>query len=406
MMPAPGPWLAVVGIGEDGVEALPPAARTLIFNAALVVGGRRHLALAASLTRGETMPWPSPLADGLPAILARRGNPVVVLASGDPFCFGIATMLAGAVPPGELVCLPAPGAVSLACSRLAWSMQDSRLLSICGRPIEALLPALQPGARLLVLSADETSPQAVASLLVRHGFGGSVLHVLEALGGPNERMRRFQASDALPDGIDRLNLIGIEVVGGPDARIIPLGTGLPDAFFGNDGQLTKREIRAATLSALSPRQGETLWDIGAGSGSISIEWMLLHPSNRAFAIERRPDRADRVMRNAVSLGVPGLVVIDGTAPEGLADLPRPDAVFIGGGASGPGVLDAAWSALRRGGRLVINAVTIETEAVLFAAHTRYGGTLTRISVERLDRVGSMHGFRPAMTVTQYAATKP
>ena len=400
------PWLAILGIGEDGVEALSPAARTLLGDAALVVGGHRHLSLAEPLVRGETMAWPSPIADGVPAILARRGEPVVVLASGDPFCFGIGTLLAAQVPPGEMLCLPAPSAFSLACARLGWSMQDTGLHSICGRPIEALLPALQPGARLLVLSADETSPAAVASLLCARGFGGSTLHVLEALGAPRECHHRFRADQPVPPSIARLNLIAIEVSAEPGASVIPLGSGLPDGLFEHDGQLTKCQIRAVTLSALAPRQGELLWDIGSGSGSISIEWMLCHPSNRAIAIERRSDRADRAMRNALSLGAPDLRVVNGAAPDSLAGLPAPHAVFIGGGASEPGVLDAAWDALGAGGRLVVNAVTIETEALLFAAHGRHGGTLTRLSVERLDAIGEMHGFRPAMTVTQYAACKP
>ena len=400
------PWLAILGIGEDGVEALSPAARTLLQGAVLVVGGARHLALAAPLLRGETLAWPSPIDGAIPAILARRGAAVAVLASGDPFCFGIGSLLASRVEPGEMLCLPAPSAFSLACARLGWAMQDAALLSVCGRPIEALLPSLQPGARLLVLSADETSPAAVAGLLASRGFGGSVLHLLERLGGPRARHRRFQAGEGPPDRIDRLNLLGIELAAGPDALAIPLAAGLPDALFEHDGQLTKSEIRAATLAALAPRRGELLWDIGCGSGSISIEWMLRHPANRAIAVERRPDRAARAMRNALSLGVPGLVVIGEAAPRGLDGLPRPDAAFIGGGATVPGVLDAAWSALRPGGRLVANAVTIETEAVLFAAHARLGGALTRLSVERLDQVGRMHGFRPSMTVTQYAATRP
>ncbi len=397
------PWLSILGIGEDGVEALSPASRALIAGAELVVGGVRHLGLAAPLLRGDILRWPSPIADAVPSILSRRGRPVAVLASGDPFCFGVGSLLSEHVAVEEMRCLPAPSAFSLACARLGWAMQDTALLSVCGREVAALRPALQPGARLLVLSADERSPAAVAALLCAHGFGGSMLHVMEALGGPRERVRRQRADAPVPDDIARLNLVGVALDPGPEARPIPLAAGLPDACFDHDGQLTRREVRAVTLSALSPRQGELLWDVGCGSGSVSIEWMLCHPGNRAEALEPRSDRAARARGNALSLGVPGLVVVERAAPDGFEALSRPDAVFVGGGAAVPGVLERAWSALRPGGRLVANAVTIETERVLFDARARLGGTLTRLSVERLDRIGSMHGFRPAMTVTQFAA---
>ena len=399
------PWLAILGIGEDGVEALPPESRALLGGAGLVVGGARHLLLAATLIRGDALPWPSPIEDAVPAILSRRGERVAVLASGDPFCFGVGSLLMRHVAADEMLCRPAPSAFSLACARLGWAVQDTALLSVCGRQVEALRPALQPGARLLVLSADETSPSAVAALLCRHGFGGSVLHLLEALGGPGERIRRQRADAPLPSDVGRLNLLGVALADGPETRPIPLCAGLPDACFAHDGQLTKREIRAATLSALSPRQGEVLWDVGCGSGSVGIEWMLRHPSNRAWALEPRPDRAARARNNAAVLGVPGLAVADAAAPDGFDGLPPPDAVFVGGGATVPGVLDRAWAALRPGGRLVANAVTIETERALLDAHGRLGGDLTRLSVERLDRIGTMHGYRPAMTVTQFAAWK-
>jgi precorrin-6Y C5,15-methyltransferase (decarboxylating) len=377
----------------------------LISGAELVVGGQRHLALADGLIRGERMPWPTPLADAIPAICARRGSPVAVLASGDPFCYGVGTKLLRHVTPEETLCLPAPSAFSLACARLGWSLQDTGTITFCGRPIEPIAPLLQPGARLLAFSADATTPAAVAALLRRRGFGKSVFHVLEALGGPRERVRTTTAA-AFDFEVDALNLTGIEVVAGPEAQIIPLASGLADEAFEHDGQITKREIRAVTLSSLAPRQGELLWDVGCGSGSVGIEWMLRHPANRAIAIEANAERAARAARNAASLGVPALRVVTGSAPSALADLPPPDAVFIGGGAQDAGVLDAAWDALKPGGRIVVNGVTVETEAVLIAAQARLGGTLTRLSVERLDRIGTMHGFRPAMTVTQWTAQKP
>jgi precorrin-6Y C5,15-methyltransferase (decarboxylating) len=399
-------WLAIVGIGEDGVEGIPAAARLLIESAALVVGGQRHLSLAASAIRGERLAWPSPLSEAFPAILARRGQAVTVLASGDPTCFGIATTLQTIVPAAETICVPAPSAFALARARLGWAAQDSATLSFCGRPIEAVLPLLQPGARILALSADASTPAKVAALLRHYGFGPTVLHVLEALGGPRERMQATTAAQGVAEGIDPLNLLALDVRAAPDARIMPLSAGLPDAFFEQDGQLTKSEVRAATLAALAPCAGELLWDIGAGSGSVGIEWMLRHPANRAIAIEARADRAARVARNALALGVSGLHVVAGAAPAALASLPAPDAIFVGGGAQHDGVLPAAWANLRAGGRIVANAVTIETESLLFAAQRDHGGTLTRLSIDRLDIVGGMRAFRPAMTVTQWAARKP
>jgi precorrin-6B C5,15-methyltransferase / cobalt-precorrin-6B C5,C15-methyltransferase len=400
-------WLSIVGIGEDGVDGLSARAATLIGNAKLVVGGQRHLNLARTLIRGESMAWPSPMGDALPGILARRPAPVTVLASGDPFCFGVGPILAAHVPAEEFLCLPAPSAFSLACARLGWAMQDVAAVSFCGRPIAAVLPLLQPGARILALSADAGTPGLVATLLCQHGFGGSAITVLEALGGPRERVRPPVAADgfAVTD-IDPLNLMAIEVAMGPAARVVPLATGLDDALFEHDGQITKKEIRAVTLAALAPRRGALLWDIGSGSGSIAIEFLLRHPACRAIAIERVPERAARGIRNAAGLGVPWLRLVEGSAPDCLVGLPAPDAVFIGGGAQQPGMIDTVWAALRPSGRMVVNAVTIETEALLLDAVSRLGGTLTRLGVERRDRIGGLHGFRPALTVTQWAATKP
>jgi precorrin-6Y C5,15-methyltransferase (decarboxylating) len=406
MDPAPPRWLAILGIGEDGVEGLSPAACRILCEAVLVVGGARHLALAARMIRGATMAWPSPLTDAFPKILECRGQPVVVLASGDPFCFGIGTTLRSVVDREETLCLPAPSAFSLACARLGWALQDVATISFCGRPLAAMLPLLQPNARILALSADATTPALVTDLLCRNGFGHSVMHVMEALGGPRERLRRLRAEDGLPGDLDALNLLGIEVIGEPGARIVSLARGLPDALFEHDGQITKAEVRAVTLSSLAPRAGELLWDVGCGSGSVGIEWSLCHPRNRAIGIEPRPDRASRAERNALALGVPSLRVVNGEAPEVLQSLPQPDAVFVGGGARQPGMVEACWTALPGGGRIVANAVTVETEMRLFEAQKTYGGTLLRLGVERLDGIGRLRGFRPAMTVTQWAATKP
>lgn len=398
-------WLTILGIGEDGVEGLGVAARGLIAGAELVVGGERHLALADSLIRGERMAWPRPFAAGLDAVLAARGRPVVVLASGDPFDHGVGVSLAARLPMDEMSCLPAPSAVSMACARLGWARAEAAVVSLCGRPLALLAPWLQPGRRLFALCADATTPASVAAYLSARGFGRSRLHLLEALGGPDERVSSHLAAsfEAQPQP---LNLVALEIVAEPGARVIPLAPGLDDSLFEHDGQITKREVRALTLSALAPRAGERLWDVGCGSGSVSIEWMLRHRANVAIGLEQDPVRAARATRNAMALGAPGLRVVEARAPEGLGGLPPPDAVFIGGGARDPEVIAAAWLALRPGGRLVANAVTIETEAALFAAREAHGGALTRLSVERLDRVGRLHAFRPAMSVVQWAATKP
>ncbi len=400
------PWLTIVGIGEDGIDGLATAARRRLRDAELVVGGRRHLALAETLIHGERLAWPSPLADAYPAILARRGRPVAVLASGDPFCHGVGGALAALMPATEMLCFPGPSAFALARARLGWPAEDTVEISVCGRPLAALSPLLQPGARVLALSAGAASPAAIAAYLCRHGFGASALHVMEALGGPHERVRTATAAGFDLPGIDPLNVVALDLRAGTDARVIPLASGLPDALFEHDGQFSRREIRAVILSSLAPRRGELLWDIGAGSGAIGIEWMLRHPACRAIAIESDADRATRITRNAEALGVPALGVVTGAAPGALAGLPAPDAVFLGGGAHRAGIIDAAWDALKPGGRLVANAVTIETEAALLAARVRLGGTLLRLSVERLDAVGTMHAFRPAMTVTQLLALKP
>ncbi len=374
--------------------------------AATVFGGQRHLRLLASLIRREAVAWPRPIRSAVARIEALRGTPVAVLASGDPFHHGIGPLLAERIAPAEFEVFPAPSSFALAAGRLGWALQDVDPVSLCGPPVPTLVPRLQPLRRLLVLSADETTPAAVARLLVEHGFGASRIVVLEALGGPDERIRERRAEGFDLADIARLNLMAICVAGSPQARIVPLSAGLDDRLFASDGMLTKREIRAVTLSSLAPRAGELLWDIGAGSGSVAIEWLLAHRANRAIGIERREDRAARARENAAALGVPHLDIVTGEAPGVLGSLPAPDAVFVGGGIAGGGVLEAAWRALRPGGRLVANSVTLESDLVLGALVAETGGALTRLSVERLDRIGGLHGFRPAMTVTQFRAAKP
>lgn len=402
-MVSPSPWLTLVGIGEDGRDGLCLAARQAIAQASLLVGGKRHLALLEPVGV-ETLAWASPMEDTFPKLLARRPEPVCVLASGDPFCFGVGAVLARAVDPAEMRCWPQPSAFSLAAARLGWALQDCALLSLCGRPLENLVPALQPGARILALSADAATPGQVAALLRSRGLGDAVLTLLESMGGPREWRRTTTATGFDLPEIDPLNTIAIELPSdAPCAAMVP---GRPDGVFDHDGQITKSDIRAVTLARLAPRRGEMLWDVGAGSGSVAIEWMLAHPANRAHAVERHPERAARIARNAAALGVPYLAVVEGRAPDMLAGLPRPDAVFIGGGATVGGVLDVCRQALRVGGRLVINAVTIETQASLISQFRQHGGHLSTIAVSQADPVGGFHGWRGAMPVVQWTWVKP
>jgi precorrin-6B C5,15-methyltransferase / cobalt-precorrin-6B C5,C15-methyltransferase len=399
-------WLSIIGIGEDGLEGLSPAARTLIAQASLVVGGRRHLSLVASAIRGKALTWPSPPQAAFPTILASRGTSACILATGDPFFYGIGSLLAREVPAEQIICLPAVSAFSLAACRLGWAVQDCALITLHGRALERIVPHLQPRARILALSWDETTPRLLAELLVRYGLGDSRITVCEAMGGARERLRRAGADDFSLEGIDPLNLVALELTAAPRARIVPLTPGLPDAWFEHDGQLTKQDIRAITLAALGPRQGELLWDIGAGSGSVGIEWMLACPSNRTVAIERDAVRAGRIARNAAALGVPDLSIVARAAPEALQGLPPPDAVFIGGGASASGTIDAAWAALPSGGRMVVNGITIETQAELIHRFKALGGTLKTIQIGHADPVGSFTAMRPAIPVTQWSVTKP
>ena len=400
-------WLSIVGIGEDGVEGLGATARGLIGAAEIVFGGKRHLALAASLIRGASRPWPSPFAGAADEVLRHRGRQVCVLASGDPFLYGVGATLAQKIDAREMLVLPAPSAFSLAAARLGWSLPHTALLSVHGRELDLIRPHLQPGARLLVLTSDGDGPAALGMLLTGLGFGASRLTLLEALGGPRERLRATTAASFDLGAVDALNTLAIEIEAAADARIIARTAGLPDHLFEHDGQITKREVRAVTLSSLAPRRGELLWDIGAGSGSVAIEWLLADPPfMRAVAVEARADRAARIRRNAAAFGVPSLELVQGAAPAALANLPAPDAIFVGGGASAPGVLDAVLAALRTGGRLVVNAVTLETEALLLAHHAALGGELIRVAVSRAGAVGEKTGWHSAMPVTQWIWVKP
>lgn len=403
----PTPAVTVVGIGADGWGGLPDTSRTALRDAEVLVGGARQLDLLPPECAGERITWPSPLRPAVPGLLAAHaGRRIAVLASGDPMFYGIGRALAEETD--ALRVLPHPSSVSYAAARLGWPLEDVEVVTLVGRPTARLAAALHDGRRLLVLSADAETPGEVAALLRDRGFGPSRMRVLEQLGGEKERTSGERTADdwarAHPPG-DPLNIVAVECRRAPDALRLGAVPGLPDEAYEHDGQLTKRYVRAATLGALAPAPGELLWDIGGGSGSIAIEWMRTHPSCRAVTVERDPVRAERITSNAERLGVPGLRVVTGAAPAVLAELPPPDAVFVGGGLTAPGLLDACWEALPGGGRLVANTVTLESEALLADAHRRHGGELVRLAVAHAVPVGGFTGWRQAMPVTQWAVQK-
>lgn len=397
-------WLTLVGIGEDGYAGLGEAARQALSEAQCIVGAARQLALLPAELPGKHELWPSPFS--LKQVLARRGTPVCVLASGDPLFYGVGASLARQLPAEELRVFSSPSSVSLAAARMGWPLQEVTVLSLVARPLAALQAQLFPGARLLLLSNDGDSPAAVAKLLRARGFGPSRLTVLEHLGGDQERRIDGLASAwALPRVAD-LNLLAVDCVAGADARLLPLTPGLPDDAYQHDGQLTKRDVRAITLARLAPRPGELLWDVGAGCGSIGIEWMRAHPCCRAIAIEADAGRQAHIQHNRDALGVPGLQLVTGRAPEALAGLSAPDAIFIGGGVTIPGMLEQCWANLKPGGRLVANAVTLQSEAALVAWREQVGGELTRISVAQAQPLGGFDTWRSALPITLLEVRKP
>ncbi|MGW5055401.1 precorrin-6y C5,15-methyltransferase (decarboxylating) subunit CbiE [Actinokineospora sp. NPDC004072] len=394
--------VTVVGIGADGWAGLSAAAREAVLGAEVVVGSARQLGLLPAAVTAERVPWPSPLLPALPGLVeANAHRRLCVLASGDPMWYGIGVELSALIP---VDVLPHPSSASLACARLGWALQDVEVVSAVGRPVERLHAAVHPGRRVLVLSASGETPAAVAALLRERGFGPSALTVLSDLGGPSESVVEATA-DTYSGTAPALNVVAVRCVATAGARRLPRVPGLPDDAYEHDGQITKREVRAVTLAALGPEPGELLWDIGAGSGSVGIEWLRSHPACRAVAVEPRPDRAARAARNAAAFGVPGLDLVIGSAPDVLAGLPRPDAIFVGGGVTAPGVLGACWSALPVGGRLVVNAVTLESEALLARWRGEVGGTLTRIAVERAGRLGGFTAWQPQRAVTQWRVVK-
>ncbi len=376
-------------------------------SAELVVGGKRHLALADGVITGKRLSWPSPIGDVLPELAAWRGKPVAVLASGDPFHYGVGDLLMRSVPADEMLCVPQPSAFSLAASRLGWSLQDVSLVSLHGRALEGVVRYLQSGARVLALAWDGETPVKLAKLLIERGMGETKMIVYEAMGGPREKIRPTTAASFDLVDVAALNTIALEVVASPDATVLGFAPGLEDTMFEHDGQLTKREVRAVTLSALAPRRGELLWDVGLGAGSIAIEWLLRDLSLKAIGFEADPKRAGHAARNAAALGTPELKIVEGRAPESFAGQPAPDVVFVGGGLSNPGLFEAVWAALKPGGRIVANGVSLATEARLIEYFSRHGGELVRLEVSRAGKAGGGNVFvwRPAAPIVQWRARK-
>ena len=396
-------WLSVIGIGESGLSELSPLARGFVDRASLIVGGKRHLAMLDDSLQPRLV-WTSPIETSIESILTHRGTPVCILASGDPLCYGIGVTLLKYISILEMTIIPAPSTFSLACARLGWSLTDVETISLCGRAPDFLAAILAPDAKLLILSAGADTPQIVADLLTQRGYGDSQITVLEHLGGRERVISDTARAWSKPD-VAALNAIAVECRIDPNTTPLNRLPGLPESAYHHDGQLTKREVRAITLAALAPMPGELLWDVGAGCGSIGIEWLRSHPRCRAIAIEQHSHRLEFIADNMAALGTPHLQLVQGKAPAALTDLPTPDAIFIGGGVTAPGLLATCWTALRSGGRLVANAVTVESELQLLQLHQQVGGELTRIAIQRTQMIGGFLGWKPLIPVTQLVVVK-
>lgn len=395
-------WLSIIGIGDDGLDSLSPVAKSLIDQAQLIVGGERHLALLPP-TSQQKITWAKPISDSIDLIKQYRAQAVCILASGDPLCYGVGTTILRHIPIKQITIIPAPSAFSLAASRLGWPIPDIEIVSLCGRDPHLINALLYPGARILALSADRHTPNIVAKILNQQGQGDVQITVLEHLGGSAEKIITSSAATWSEPAVAQLNMIALTCP--PTMPGISRSPGLPDDSYCHDGQLTKREIRAVTLAALAPLPGQLLWDVGAGNGSISIEWMRSNPRNLAVAIEQNSQRRQNLAHNAATLGVPNLQIIAGQAPAVLNDLPIPDAIFIGGGLTIPDVFEKCWHHLKIGGRLVANAVTVETEQRIFQLQQQYGGDLSRIAIQHAEPIGKFLGWKASAPITQWIVVK-
>ncbi|OCW57616.1 bifunctional cobalt-precorrin-7 (C(5))-methyltransferase/cobalt-precorrin-6B (C(15))-methyltransferase [Hoeflea olei] len=399
-------WLTILGIGDNGLDSLTPPARALFEASRTVIAPERVLARIDCGDR-EVVPWTFGIKETIAFVMARRGTPVTILATGDPMFFGVGATLMRSLDKREMRVIPSPSAFSLAASRLGWALQDVAMISLHGRSVHGLASHVQPGARILALTSTGRTVIEAAQILSARGYGRSEMQVLEHIGGPDERIKAMRADRIAADKpvFADFNTLAIACEPEPGAVLLPAVPGLPDEAFEHDGQLTKREVRAVTLARLGPVPGGLLWDVGAGCGSIGIEWMRAARGARAVAIEASETRRTMMAHNAIVLGTPGLDIIAGSAPAALAGLDQPDAVFIGGGISNDGVFEAAWEALKPGGRMVANAVTVEGEARLFALQAVHGGELVRLQVTRAEPVGRYLGWKPLMPVTIWSAIR-
>ncbi|MFN0193443.1 MAG: precorrin-6y C5,15-methyltransferase (decarboxylating) subunit CbiE [Aestuariivirga sp.] len=398
-------WLTVVGMGEDGWAGLSARSQESLRHAEIIVGSKRLLGKLPTLS-AERKEWPQPFSAVIERIQPLRGRATAILATGDPMNFGVTRKLMEFVPFAEMTVIPHLSAFSLAASRLGWSLPDCDCFSIHGRPAANLETFIQPGARLLALTENAPTIAEACRRLVKRGFGESEITVLENLGGDSEMTTSFIAH-ALPDRQwSDLNTLAVRCIAGPQAQILSRVPGLPDDAFGHDGKITKREVRAATLAALSPAPDQLLWDVGAGCGSIGIEWMRSTRGCEAIAIEPDAERRRMIAANADALGTPRLKIVAGTAPTALEGLKAPDAVFIGGGLDDEGVFEAAWLALKSGGAMVANTVTLEAEMHLIDLQAAYGGDLVRFEISHLASVGPYRGLKPKMPVLQWRGRKP
>jgi precorrin-6Y C5,15-methyltransferase (decarboxylating) len=399
-------WLSIIGIGEDGLVGLSPLAISILNQAQIIFGGERHLFMLPPDDNREKIPWKSPFQTSISDIISRRGQAVCILASGDPLCYGVGTNILKDINISEITIIPAPSAFSLASSRLGWSLTEVETLSLCGRPVSLLQSYIYPGAKLLILSEGKHTPANVAEILISRGYGNSQITVLEKMGNTNERIITDIATNWQEKNIAPLNTIAVECIA--DKGIVGLSRfpGLPDSAFHHDGQLTKREVRAVTLSSLAPYPGELLWDVGAGCGSISIEWLRSDRRCRAIAIEQNASRINYIADNAAALGTPNLQIIPGKSTEVIENLPPPNAIFIGGGVTEPEILENCWNALLPGGRMVVNVVTLEGELILYQWYEKVGGNFTRIAIQRAEPIGSRFlGWKAMSPVTQWIGIK-